>query len=234
MKVAPPPLPVVRTHGCRIVLADGRELIDGDRVVVERLPRVQPPVYPRGGRRQLATMPHVMFGGPGARTGPQAGDAADGMAPPGLTRVFFADSGSVAVEVALKIALQYWLNKSASPGRVDFLCFSSGYHGDTFGAMAVSDPHSRCTRHFARSAPQFRRGYPAGWAVARELDSAARPAVRTSCGDDRRAAGPRGGGDAVPYAESLAGLYRLAKKHDILFIADEIATGFWRTGNAFA
>ncbi len=80
-----------------------------------------------------------MFGGLAHEPAFVLAERLTAMAPPGLTRVFFADSGSIAVEVALKIALQYWLN-IGRPEKCRFLCFSDGYHGDTFGAMAVSDP----------------------------------------------------------------------------------------------
>ena len=156
------------------------------------------------------------------------------MAPPGLSRVFFADSGSIAVEVALKIALQYWLNKGKT--RKDhFLCFSNGYHGDTFGAMAVSDPARRCTRPFRPScrASSSSTSRPMPGLSTRSTGCSAtwrtRPAAMIVEPLVQGAGGMR-----FHSPEILSGLARMAKKHDVLFIADEIATGFWRTGHRFA
>ena len=139
MKVAPPPLPVVRTHGCRIVLADGRELIDGIASWWSVCHGYNHPYIREAVERQLATMPHVMFGGLVHEPALTLATRLDGDGAAGTLACFFADSGSIAVEVALKIALQYWLNKG-QPGKDHFLCFTDGYHGDTLGAMAVSDP----------------------------------------------------------------------------------------------
>ena len=180
-------------------------------------------------------MPHVMFGGLVHEPALTLATRLTAMAPPGLTRVFFTDSGSIAVEVALKIALQYWLNKGQT--RKDhFLCFANGYHGDTFGAMAVSDPARSMHKAFRDDpAAQLRRGYPdrsggrspssTGCSVDLAHETAAmiiEPLVQGA------------GGMRFHSPESLAGLYQMAKKHDVLFIADEIATGFWRTGYRFA
>src|SRR5262249_43581223 len=105
MRVAPPPLPVVRTHGCRIVLADGRELIDGIASWWTACHGYNHPYIREAVGRQLATMPHVMFGGLVHQPALTLAKRLTSMAPPGLSRVFFADSGSIAVEVALKMAL---------------------------------------------------------------------------------------------------------------------------------
>src|SRR5215831_13754051 len=110
MKTAPPPLVVKATHGCRIVLADGRELIDGIASWWTACHGYNHPHIREAVTRQVATMPHVMFGG--------------------LDRVFFSDSGSVAVEIALKMATQYWRNRGAR-GRAKFVAFRGAYHGDT-------------------------------------------------------------------------------------------------------
>src|SRR6516164_11678531 len=139
MKTARPPLPVVRTQGCRIMLADGRELIDGIASWWTACHGYNHPHIRAAVERQLATMPHVMFGGmvhEQALT--LARRLAATMVPSGLDRVFFSDSGSVAVEVALKMALQYWRNRGIR-GRTRIVAFKGGYHGDTTGAMAVSD-----------------------------------------------------------------------------------------------
>ena len=228
------PLPVVATHGCRIILADGRELIDGIASWWSVCHGYNHPHIVDAVARQLAVMPHVMFGGLVHEQALVLARRLTAMAPGGLTRVFFSDSGSVAVEVALKIALQYWRNVGKS-GKDHFLCFSNGYHGDTFGAMSVSDPEKSMHKAlYGALNPQYVVDIP------RELSSLA--------GLETFLAGVAGevaamiieplvqgaGGMRFHTPEILAGLHRLAKKHEILFIADEIATGFWRTGNRFA
>src|ERR1700750_2332324 len=127
MKLTPPPLPVARTQGCRIVLADGRELIDGIASWWTACHGYNHPHIRAAVERQLAQMPHVMFGG-------LAHEAALTLArrlaarPPGdLERVFFSESGSVAVEVAMKMAVQFWLNRGVRT-RKKFLAFRGGYH----------------------------------------------------------------------------------------------------------
>ncbi len=156
------------------------------------------------------------------------------MAPPGLSRVFFADSGSIAVEVALKIALQYWLNKGR-PRKDHFLCFSDGYHGDTFGAMAVSDPARSMHKAFQAILPrQFVVDIPP---EARTLDALDRLLGHLAHETAAMIVEPLvqgAGGMRFHPPEILSALARMARKHDVLFIADEIATGFWRTGHRFA
>jgi adenosylmethionine---8-amino-7-oxononanoate aminotransferase len=234
MQVAPPPLPVVRTHGCRIVLADGRELIDGIASWWSVCHGYNHPHILACVAGQLEAMPHVMFGGLVHEPALRLAARLSSLAPPGLSRVFFSDSGSVAVEVALKIALQYWRNVGRS-GKGRFLCFSNGYHGDTFGAMAVSDPEKSMHKALrAALVPQRVVDIPADNASLAELDAML---ARVSAELAAMIVEPLvqgAGGMRFHGPEIVAGLHALARKHDILFIADEIATGFWRTGSAFA
>src|SRR5215470_6306433 len=139
MKTARPPLPVVRTHGCRIVLADGRELVDGIASWWTACHGYNHPHIRQAVERQLATMPHVMLGGLVHEQALTLARRLAELLPGDLTRVFFSDSGSVAVEVAMKMAVQYWLNQGVRT-RKKFIAFGGGYHGDTTGAMAVCDP----------------------------------------------------------------------------------------------
>src|SRR6202050_4126979 len=140
MRTGRPPLPVERTHGCRIVLSDGRELIDGIASWWTACHGYNHPHIRAAVERQLTQMPHVMFGGLVHEPALTLARRLVGLLGPGdLDRVFFSDSGSVAVEVALKMAVQYWLNRGRR-GRTRFLAFTGAYHGDTTGAMAVSDP----------------------------------------------------------------------------------------------
>ncbi len=153
MKTAAPPLPVARTHGSRIVLADGRELIDGVASWWTACHGYNHPHIRQAVERQLAVMPHVMFGGLAHEQALTLARRLAALLPGDLTRVFFSDSGSVAVEVALKMAAQYWVNQGAG-GRTKFIAFKGAYHGDTAGAMAVSDLDSGMHAAFAGLLPE--------------------------------------------------------------------------------
>ena len=139
MKTARPPLAVARTEGCRIVLADGRELIDGIASWWTACHGYNHPHIRQAVERQLAEMPHVMFGGLVHEQALTLARRLAALLPGDLDRVFFSESGSVAVEIAMKMALQYWINRG-EPRKTKFVAFKGGYHGDTTGAMAVSDP----------------------------------------------------------------------------------------------
>jgi len=140
MKTAPPPLAVTATHGSRIVLADGRELVDGVASWWTACHGYTHPHIRAAVERQLAQMPHVMFGGMVHEQALTLARRLVGLlGAEDLDRVFFSESGSVAVEVALKMAVQYWRNHGRR-GRSRIVAFTGGYHGDTTGAMAVSDP----------------------------------------------------------------------------------------------
>src|ERR1700730_18348259 len=139
MKTASPPLAVVATRGSRIVLADGRELIDGMASWWTACHGYNHPHIRAAVERQLAAMPHVMFGGLVHEQALTLSRRLIVMLGGGLDRVFFSESGSGAGEVALKMAVQYWLNRGPR-GRSKIVAFRGGYHGDTTGAMAVSDP----------------------------------------------------------------------------------------------
>ena len=154
MKIASLPLAVTATRGCRIVLADGRELIDGIASWWTACHGYNHPHIRTAVEMQLATMPHVMFGGmvhePALTLARRLTEL---FAPADLDRVFFSDSGSVAVEVALKMAVQYWRNRGVR-GRNRIVSFKGGYHGDTTGAMAVSDPDGSFHAAFRGLLPQ--------------------------------------------------------------------------------
>lgn len=229
MKTSPPPLPVVATQGSKIILADGRELVDGVASWWTACHGYNHPHIIQSMKAQLEVMPHVMFGG---LVHEQALTLAKRLAElTGLPRVFFGDSGSVAVEIALKIALQYWKNLGKEKSR--FICFTDGYHGDTAGAMSVSDPEKSMHKAFAghviqqyvTDIPKNKNDFAALESLMKKNDVAAiiiEPLVQGA------------GGMRFHSAEVLAEIHRLARKHDVLFIADEIATGFGRTGSMFA
>jgi adenosylmethionine-8-amino-7-oxononanoate aminotransferase len=153
MKTAAPPLAVARTEGCRIILADGRELIDGIASWWTACHGYNHPHIRDAVTRQAGLMPHVMLGGLAHEQALTLARRLAGLLPGGLTRVFLSESGSVAVEIALKMAIQFWRNRGLG-GRSRFVTFRGGYHGDTTGAMAVSDPHDSMHALFAGVLPQ--------------------------------------------------------------------------------
>src|SRR5580704_1848661 len=154
MKTAPLPLAVKATHGCRILLTDGRELIDGIASWWTACHGYNHPHIRAAVERQFQTMPHVMFGGLVHEQALTLARRLAGLLGPGnLDRVFFSESGSVAVEVALKMAVQYGRNRGRRD-RTRFLAFAGGYHGDTTGAMAVSDPQGSMHAAFRGLLPE--------------------------------------------------------------------------------
>ena len=138
MKTAPSPLPVVRTEGTRLYLSDGRELVDGIASWWTACHGYNHSHIREAVQRQLETMPHVMFGGLVHEQPLTLARRLAEILPGDLSRVFFTDSGSVSVEVAMKMAIQYWLN-AGQGARSQFVCFRGGYHGDTLATMAISD-----------------------------------------------------------------------------------------------
>jgi adenosylmethionine-8-amino-7-oxononanoate aminotransferase len=233
MKTVRPPLPVVRTEGCRIVLADGRALIDGIASWWTACHGYNHPHIRTAVERQLALMPHVMFGGLAHEQALTLARRLAALLPGDLDRVFFSDSGSVAVEVAMKMAVQYWLNRGIR-GRTQFVAFKGGYHGDTTGAMAVSDDtgmhamsRGLLPEHLVVDLPTDDERAEA---LTRLLESRAdqiagiivEPLVQGA------------GGMLFHDPAVLQRLRQIADRYDLLLIFDEIFTGFGRTGTMFA
>jgi adenosylmethionine-8-amino-7-oxononanoate aminotransferase len=233
MKTVAAPLPVKATRGSRITLTDGTELIDGIASWWTACHGYNHPYIAEAVKRQIDLMPHVMFGGlvhEGALT------LARRLAAllPGLDRVFFSDSGSVAVEVAMKMAVQYWLNKGVR-GRIKFVAFRSAYHGDTTGAMAVSDPEEGMHRVFGAVLPRhYVRDLPSDDDRAAELDRLVADHVQDIAGIIVEPLVQGAGGMRFHDADTLRRLRRLADSHQLLLIFDEIFTGLGRTGTMFA
>jgi len=225
----------------RLRLADGRELIDGMSSWWCAIHGYRHPVLDEAVREQLGRMAHVMFGGLTHEGAVRLAERLLELAPPGLGAVFFADSGSVAVEVAIKMSLQYQRARGRGE-RTRLLTVRGGYHGDTFGAMAVCDPVGGMHRLFTgvlaehvfaeRPPDGFEAGLDRGWAeharelVARHSDELAavilEPVVQGA------------GGMRFHSPECVALLRALCDEHGLPLVLDEIATGFGRTGALFA
>jgi adenosylmethionine---8-amino-7-oxononanoate aminotransferase len=234
MKTAAPPLPVVRTEGARIVLADGRVLIDGIASWWTACHGYNHPAIRNAVGKQLAQMPHVMFGGLAHEQALVLARRLADLLPGDLTRVFFSDSGSVAVEVALKMAAQYWINLGAR-GRVKFVAFKSGYHGDTTGAMAVTDPEEGMHALFAGLLPQHHIvDLPDDEARLAALDELLRARADAIAAIVVEPLVQGAGGMKFHAPIVLQRLRALADKYDLLLVFDEIFTGFGRTGTMFA
>ncbi|EPL9570422.1 adenosylmethionine--8-amino-7-oxononanoate transaminase [Providencia rettgeri] len=235
-----PAYPIVAAHGVELEMVDGKKLIDGMASWWSTIHGYNHPVLNQAVTNQLSQMSHVMFGG---ITHPPAVNLCRqlvAITPDSLECVFLADSGSVAVEVALKMALQYWQARGEKRQRV--LTLRHGYHGDTFGAMAVCDPDNSMhglykgylPPHIFVDAPQC--GFYDEWDpndLAPLIDELAKkhsevaaiilePIVQGA------------GGMRMYHPEYLKGVRQLCDEYGILLIADEIATGFGRTGKLFA
>ena len=234
MKTVAAPLPVLRTEGAHIVLTDGRELIDGIASWWTACHGYNHPHIRQAVETQLAQMPHVMFGGLAHEQPLRLAKRLVALLPGDLTRVFFSESGSVAVEVALKMATQYWINRG-QPSRSRFVSFLGGYHGDTTGALAMSDPDVGMHGQLANMAPS----HPVVELPRDEETTLALDRVLGRYTDDL--AGiiveplvQGAGGMRFHDADALRRLRTLADKYELLLIFDEIFTGFGRTGNMFA
>jgi adenosylmethionine-8-amino-7-oxononanoate aminotransferase len=234
MKTARPPLPVVATQGSRLILDDGRELVDGLASWWTACHGYNHPHIAAAVRAQLERMPHVMFGGLAHEPAYRLARRLAELLPGDLNHAFFAESGSVSVEIAMKMALQFHINQGRE-GRTRFLSFRGGYHGDTLATMTVCDPEEGMHSLFSGVMPsQVIADLPVDAASEAALD-----ALLAERGEEIAAILTEplvqgAGGMLFHDPEVLRRLRRLADKHGVLLIFDEIFTGLGRTGQLFA
>jgi adenosylmethionine-8-amino-7-oxononanoate aminotransferase len=224
MLTAPAPLPIARAEGAWLYTEDGRKILDGISSWWVNIHGHSHPKLNAALAAQAREMEHVVFAGCTHRPAVELAERLIEILPKGLARVFYSDNGSTAVEVALKMAIQYWRNRG-EPERRTFVTLRNAYHGDTVGAMSASED-SVFTRAFEPMLfPVERVG------SLEELETSLRePAIAVLIEPMLQGAG----GMIVWPAEFVAGVRRLCDKYKTLLIADEVLTGFGRTGKMFA
>lgn len=236
-----PVFPVQSAKGVRIKLQDGRQLIDGMSSWWCAVHGYNHPRLNRSIQDQLQSMAHIMFGGLTHEPAVTLAKKLVELTPASLATVFFSDSGSVAVEVAMKMAIQYW-NAKGQKSKQKFVSLRSGYHGDTSGAMSVCDPKTGMHSLFSRVVTkQYFVPQPSS-RFAKPCDESELDAMRETLQKHQKDIAAvilepivQGAGGMWFYsAEYLAGVRKLCDEYEVLLIADEIATGFGRTGKLFA
>ena len=234
MQDAVPPLRAARTAGARIVLDDGRELIDAVASWWTACHGYNHPHIVMAMERQLHAMPHVMFGGLVHEPAERLATRLAVLLPGPLNRVFFADSGSVSVEVAMKMAVQYRLNRGEA-GRTRFLSFRDGYHGDTMAAMSVTDPDEGMHSLFKGYLPeQVISPLPRDDTSTTEFHRLLHENRHEIAAVIVEPLVQCAGGMKMHDASVLKTVADAAKDAGVLLICDEIAVNFGRTGTLFA
>ncbi|OQX12461.1 MAG: adenosylmethionine--8-amino-7-oxononanoate transaminase [Desulfobulbaceae bacterium A2] len=241
MNDPPTMLPIVHAEGVRLQLADGRWLIDGMSSWWAAIHGYNHPQLNQALRQQVDELAHVMFGGLTHTAAIELGQELLRVVPPGLDKIFFSDSGSVAVEVAMKMALQY-RHARRQPQRCRFLTLRGGYHGDTWHAMSVCDPVTGMHQLFSPSlprqhfAPRPARRFHETWQEGddKELEEIALQHQAELTAIILEPVVQGAGGMHFYHPEYLRRIRHLCDRLDLLLICDEIATGFGRSGKMFA
>ncbi len=238
---SPTVYPVVRTEGCEIILEDGTRLIDGMASWWSAIHGYNHPELNEAIINQTKSFAHVMFGGFTHEPAIQLAKKLVEITPEGLENVFFSDSGSVAVEVAIKMAVQYWqaLGKTS---KKKMITIKGGYHGDTFGAMSVCDPETGMHHLFHGSVQEQifserpRCKFRDEWSdeYIHDLEVKIKANYEQLAGLILEPIAQCAGGMWFYSPRFLKEVKKLCEKYDVLLIADEVATGFGRTGKMFA
>ena len=226
------PLPAISTEGTSITLSDGRKLIDGIASWWSACHGYNHQHILSAVQQQLGQMPHIMFAGlahePAMKLATRLAKLTN------LPKVFFSDSGSTAIEVAMKMAAQFWTNQHRKT-KTRFIAFRNAYHGDTMGAMSVSDPENGMHHVYAPYMPmQYVVDLPTGEYGFAEFEAVLKDNKKNIAALVMEPLVQAAGGMLFHSPDIIAEIYRLCKAHEILFIADEVATGFGRTGTMFA
>lgn len=234
MQTTLPPLEVVASGGCTLTLADGRQLIDGMASWWTACHGYNHPHIVQAISEQAALLPHVMMGG---LIHPQAQKLAKRLCEllaGKLNHVFYSESGSVAIEVAMKMALQYWINQGESQRR-QFICFEKGYHGDTLFAMSVCDPNEPYFSAFREILfPQYCHPMPTTQHLLDNLENWLSKNASSVAGMLIEPLVQGLGSMTMHSPATLEALCSLCRRYGVLVIFDEIFTGFGRTGSLFA
>ncbi len=234
MQTAPAPQTAMRTEGVRIFLRDGRSLIDGTSSWWTACHGYNHPHIRHAVAEQLESMPHIMLGGLVHTPVLRLTDRLARLLPGELNYVFYCESGSVAVEIAMKMAVQYWINQNIS-GRTRFVSFRDAYHGDTFAAMSVCDPEDGMHRLFKGVlAEQLILELPRSEAELEQFEATIAKHKSGLAGIILEPLVQAAAGMKFHDPEVLAAVADVARRHGLLLILDEIATGFGRTGTMFA